>query len=304
MNLLTGTNQFLEQAQAGKNSFWRYLLTLALVTFLTFTAQAVLLIAVIFSTGTLTLDLTKLSPVTYLTVVMLPFGFVIVGLWIGVRYIHRRSFKSMLTAARHFRWGRLLLSAGVWFGLSVLSDLISSILSPGNVSWTFDARKFLPFLIAALVLVPIQISAEEMLFRGYLTQAFGQLSRGLLVPLVVPAVLFGLLHGMNPEVGAYGMAVMMAYYIGMGLLLGGITLYSQGLELSLGVHLATNLYATLVMTFPGSSIPSPALFTAQSFDPLSGLVVFAIMAVVYLLLVFGASRRAAIEPAGNQETAD
>ncbi len=302
MNLFSDKNQFLKQAGAGKNSFWRYLLTLALVTFLIFLAQAVFLLAAVFATGTL--DLAQMPPIVYLAVVMLPFGFVIVGLWLGVRFIHQRRFKSLLTAARHFRWGKLLLSAGVWFGLSILSDLLLSILSPGNVTWSFDAKRFFPYMGAALILVPIQISGEELLFRGYLTQAIGQLSRGMLAPLIVPAVLFGLLHGLNPEVNAYGMAVMMAYYVGMGLLLGGITLFSQGLELSLGIHLATNLYASLVMTFPDSAIPSPALFTAQSYDPLSSLAVLVVMTAVYLLLVIGVSGRLSIQPAGGQETAD
>ncbi len=302
MHLFTGRNRYLKQAEVGKNSFWRYLLTLALVTFLTFFAQAILLLAAIFITGTI--DLTKYPPVLYLAVVMLPFAFVVAGLWFGVRFIHKRPFKSLLTAAKRFRWGRLFLSTGIWFGLSVLSDLILTVLNPGNVTWSFDAQRFLPFLAAALVLVPIQISAEELLFRGYLTQAFGQLSPSILLPLIVPAVFFGLLHGMNPEVGTYGLVVMMGYYIGVGLLLGGITLYSLGIELALGIHLATNLYATLVMTFPGSSIPSPALFTAQSFDPIISLAVFVVMAVLYLALVFGVRSRPSIQSTGGQETAD
>ncbi len=302
MNFITGSNAYLQKAAVGKNTFWRYLLTLMLVTVLTFSAQAVLLLLAIFRTGTF--DLNRMPPILYLTVVMLPFGAIVIGLWVGVRYIHRRSFKSLLTAARRFRWSKLLLSAGIWFGLFVLSDLLLTTLSPGTVAWTFDARRFFPYMLVALVLVPIQVSGEELMFRGYLTQALGQMSKGLLVPLLVPAVLFGLLHAFNPEVSAYGMAVMMAYYIGMGLFLGGITLYSRGLELSLGVHLATNLYATLVMTFPNSAIPSPALFTSQVFDPMSSLIVFVVMAVIYLLLVVGVRGRLSVQSAGSQETAD
>ncbi len=302
MNFLMGSNSYLQNAGAGKNSFWRYLLTLLLVTFLVFAAQAVFLLGAFLITGTL--DITQIGPTLFLAVVMLPFGFVAVGLWIGVRFIHKRSFKSLLTAARRFRWGKLFLSAGVWFGLSALADLVMTALSPGNVVWSFDARRFFPFMLAALFLVPIQISGEELLFRGYLTQAFGQLSKGLLLPLLVPAVLFGLLHGFNPEVGAYGMKAMMAYYIGMGLFLGGITLFSRGLELSMGVHLATNLYASLIITFPDSAIPSPALFTAQTFDPIASLVMLAVTVAAYLLVVIGVRGRFSVQPTRSHETAD
>jgi uncharacterized protein len=89
-----------------------------------------------------------------------------------------------------------------------------------------------------------------------------------------PAVLFGLLHGVNPEIEAFGFRTMMVYYIGMGLFLGWITLKSAGLELAIGLHIANNLYASLMITFPESAIPSPALFSLREFDPTSGVIVF------------------------------
>lgn len=302
MNLFNGGNSFLEQANTGKNSFWRYLLTLVLVTFLTIAAQTVTLLAAIGLTGSL--DLGQMPETLVLAVIMLPFAFIIAGLWLGVHFIHRRGFKTLLTGQKRFGWKKLFLSAGVWLTLSILSDLLLSATHPGNVAWTFNARRFLPFLGAVLLLAPIQVSAEELLFRGYLTQAFGQLSRGVLIPLAYPALLFGLLHGFNPEVGAYGLPVMMAYYIGMGIFLGWVTLRDLGLELALGVHLATNLYALLVMTFPDSAIRSPALFTAQSFDPGAGLVVFAAMVIVYLLLILGAKGGLLMQVSGRQKTAE
>ncbi len=48
-------------------------------------------------------------------------------------------------------------------------------------------------------LTPLQAIAEEYVFRGYLTQAFGSLARGLAlsraVAVGVPAILFAAAHG-------------------------------------------------------------------------------------------------------------
>jgi uncharacterized protein len=80
---------------------------------------------------------------------------------------------------------------------------------------------------------------------------------------------------------------MMVYYIGMGLFLGWITLKSKGLELAVGLHVANNLYASLMVTFPDSAIPSPALFTIREFDPNSGIIVFFLMGGAYMAFIFG-----------------
>ena len=69
------------------------------------------------------------------------------------------------------------------------------------------------------------MASEELLFRGYLTQAFG-LPGGFWAAWLVPGVWFGLLHFANPEVSAYGVLMTMPIYIDMGLLLGWVTLRS------------------------------------------------------------------------------
>ncbi|MCA1953701.1 MAG: hypothetical protein LDL12_00980, partial [Anaerolinea sp.] len=90
-------------------------------------------------------------------------------------------------------------------------------------------------------------------------------------------------HGTNPEVGMYGMALMLPTYVLMGLMLGWITLRSQSLELALGLHWANNLYAGVVVTFQGSSLTSPAIFSIQQFDPLAATIGLLLSMGVYLL---------------------
>jgi hypothetical protein len=121
-------------------------------------------------------------------------------------------------------------------------------------------------------------------------QAFSLLTKRPWIPLVLSAVLFASLHSANPEIAAYGFAWMIPFYLGMGLILGWITLYTGGLEASMGVHIANNLYAGLMVTFPSSAIVSPALFTIHNYDAKLALVTFVISAALYLVLFIWLNR--------------
>ena len=132
-----------------------------------------------------------------------------------------------------------------------------------------------------MILIPIQITAEESFFRGYLQVGFSKLTHKWWLGITIQAVLFGLLHGANTEVSIYGILTTMPFYIGIGLLLGLVTKKYFGLETALGLHLANNLYASLIVTFSGSSIPSPALFIIKNYQPVLSLLLFFITAVIY-----------------------
>jgi membrane protease YdiL (CAAX protease family) len=275
-------NAYLRQAQCGRNEFWRYLVVNTGIIGVSFGVSIILVIIAFFVEGTLAYQ--QFSPLTLLWVSMLPFPFALAGLWAGIRFLHGRSLRSLITPWERLNWKRLLFSAGGWFLLSGLIDGALAFIQPGNYVFSFNWRDWLPYFLLSFILIPIQTSTEELLFRGYLPQGLSLLTKGVWLPLIVPSAVFGLLHGLNPEVGLYGMALMLPTYIVMGLFLGWITLRSQSLELSLGVHWANNLYAGLVVTFPGSSLASPAIFSIREFDPLPATIGLLLAMGLYLLV--------------------
>ena len=277
------SNSFIEAARAGKNDFWRYVVTILLIMTLVTGSSLCLGMAALLM-GQLPGSIEAIPPITLLVVGLIPFGFVLVGLWMGLRLLHGRPFETLVRPAGRFRWGLLALSAGIWLALAAGGDLALSAVEPGNYRFVFEPQRLIPYALLALLLLPIQVAGEELLVRSYLTQGFG-LAGGYWAAWLVPAVIFGLLHGLNPEVGAYGILLTMPVYIGMGLLLGWVTLHTAGLELALGMHLANNLYGTLLVTAPSSALPAPALFRIGQYDPAAALVVFAITALVYLLVI-------------------
>lgn len=294
-------NQFIDSARRGKNSVWRYILTLAIVIGLVFMVTFVLLVAAYLSEGHM--DVTRYPAWMQYLITLLSFPAGLFGLWFGVRFLHKRPFSSLITPTGRFSWKRFFVASGVWFAILVLSDLILAALNPGNYVFSFDPVQFLPFLLMSLLLIPLQTSTEELVFRGYLTQALGLTRGGFWLAWLLPSLIFGLLHSANPEVTEYGFWWTMPSYIGYGLLLGWVTLKSEGLEIALGLHAVNNLYASLLVTFPSSALPTPAVFSIQSYDARLLTLFFAVQAVLFLLVMGFLRRKGVWQPVRAEESA-
>lgn len=172
-------------------------------------------------------------------------GFLAVLFWVKV--VQQQSLTSLTTSRQKVDWKRIFVSFLIWAAFSVAMVLIDYFLHPANYVFQFNAEKFFPFMIIAIIMVPMQTSFEEYLFRGNLMQGLAVATKSRLISLLVPAFIFGLMHIANPEVGKLGYIVMV-YYIGTGLFLGIITLMDEGLELALGFHAANNLMTALLVT--------------------------------------------------------
>jgi hypothetical protein len=271
------------QLPEGKFSFWRYLFLIIIVVGVTLVSQSILILIASLIEGNM--DVLNFPPFTFLWVSMLPFAALLVFLVIGIRLIHQQTFKSIFTQKVHFNRSLMIKSAIIWFVLSALADIIIAFTQPGNYSYTFSLRSFIPFMSLAVILIVFQITAEEVFFRSYLLHGFIRLFRFQWLAVITQAIMFGILHGANPEVTTYGILTTMPFYIGIGLLLGWLTHKFRGLEIALGLHFANNLYATTMVTFTGSAISSPAIFTIMDYQPETGLIAFAILALLFGLII-------------------
>lgn len=278
------TYSFLEPGRGKDNQAWRYALTIFTVIWASLLGGLIVVLVAFIFEGSLEIE--SYAPITVLLISMLPFLVVLLTLWGCLRLLHKRGVMSLVRPTGTFSWQKILLSAGLWFLLAALSDLVLAVLNPLNYQWSFDAKSFFLFLLPALILVPIQTSTEELIFRGYLIQWMGRYSRKMWLPLLAPSVVFMLMHFLNPEVEAYGFWLTMPMYFGIGLLMSWITLKTGGLEMALGLHLANNLYASLIVTFPSTALPSPALFSIQTYEPVAALVQQVTVMAVYLGIIY------------------
>jgi membrane protease YdiL (CAAX protease family) len=235
----------------------------------------------------------------YALVLQLPLGIVaefaainasVLMLMVGViavtRMLHRRSWRTLVTPLPAVDWRRIVLGAMVWGALLLLGAAVESLLFPGRYAWTPDWRQWLPFVVAALLLTPLQCLAEELAFRGYLMQGLARLWRHPAFVAVASSVVFTLPHLDNPEAAAHGLWIMAANYFVMALFLATITLRDGRLELAIGAHTANNLLLALGVNYRDSVFDTPSLFTAAILDPVYSLLTLLLGAAAFHLCVF------------------
>jgi membrane protease YdiL (CAAX protease family) len=286
----------LDQARQGESSRWRYVTGTFSIFFIWLIVGGITTTILLFIIGIfqgLSLDEIQQAPINpeilgyipYFLVVMFGFWFLYISVWITVRLIHKRPLRSVVTGRRSVNWRRIGIGFSLWLGLILVGTLVEFLIFRDSFTLTFDAKVFIPFAVLAILLTPIQTTAEELFFRGYLIQAGSLINRNWVFLSVWSGVLFALPHILNSEVSANFTVVMLTFFV-LGAFLAWISLKDGTIELALGVHAAQNLAALLLVTFTGSSLPSPAIFTTPDFNPVSSLVAVIITCALFYFILF------------------
>ena len=285
---------FFQAARRGDNAFFKYLLGVILAIAGAFIGQIPLGMAIIMQTNTASGSvspegiegmLSGLNQHLALVLMLLPFVVALLMLFISVKYIHRKRFTDVLTGRLYLDWNRVFFAFGIWFFMTLLIEIAVYFSMPETYTWQFDWKAFLLLLPIALLILPLQTTFEEVLFRGYLMQGIGLLFSSRLIALLVTSICFGLLHFANPEIEKFGLGIMMPYYIGFGLMMGICTLMDEGTELALGIHAATNIYGVTIVSFSGAALETPTLFKVEELNAELMLVAAFVACLIFLFIV-------------------
>ncbi|MDI9342320.1 MAG: CPBP family intramembrane metalloprotease [Sediminibacterium sp.] len=212
------------------------------------------------------------------------FVFAFLGLYVVIKFIHKKKLLHVITGFDRFRFNRFWFSFLIWGGLLCGAMLIGYFIEPGSLTVQFNLQRFLVLILVCAIFLPIQTLTEELVFRGYLLQGFSQIFKNGWVPLLITSALFTLAHMSNPEVGKYGWGIMSCYYAGFALFLGALTLLDEGLELAYGIHFANNFFSSLLVTSPHSVIKTDALFYANTESAAAELVLALCLALVSFIV--------------------
>jgi len=288
---------FIEQGIKSENKFWKYILGSILIIIASFLGQAPLLVALYYDTlvkgkpyPSSNDDIMRFfEPNLTLFLILISFVFVLLGIFFVVRYLHNQTMLSITTARAKIDWKRVFFSFSIWAIFTIVSTLAFYLSNPTDFVVNFKPISFAILVVIGTILIPIQTSTEEYIFRGYLMQGFANLAKNKWFPLIMTSVIFGAMHISNPEVSKMG-NIIMVYYIGTGLLLGIITLMDEGMELALGFHAANNLVSALLITSDWSAFQTHSIFKDIS-QPSAGLDVILPVVVIYPILLFIFSRK-------------
>ena len=210
---------------------------------------------------------------------LLSFVFGLIALYFIVKYLHKQPFKTLTTARKRTDWGRVWFGFGLIVFSTVVLTLIDYYANPEDYIVQFDLWPFVILALIVVIMIPLQTSFEEYLFRGYLMQGLGAAFKNRWVPLIVTSAIFGGLHFLNPEVEKLG-NIIMVYYIGTGLFLGIMTLMDDGLELALGFHAGNNMIAALLVTADWTVFQTNSVLKDIS-EPSAGFDVIAPVLIIY-----------------------
>ena len=270
---------YITQVKDNAKDWWKYLVGAVIVFAGLVIFSIPHAVAIGIKTAAGELDPTRLEDVNYLlqafepnlnlVLMLLPFVGMLLGVFFAVKVVHGQSLLKLTTFRGKVDWGRVIFAFSLWgIFTSIMLFVDYTIISPENYQWNFKLKPFLILSLIAIILLPLQTSAEEYLFRGYLMQGIGVVFKYKWIALFLTSIGFGLLHYSNPEVQRFG-DIVMIYYIGTGLFLGIITLMDEGLELALGFHAANNLFTALLVSADWTALQTHSILKDISPEPTS-----------------------------------
>jgi membrane protease YdiL (CAAX protease family) len=288
---------FIEQGVNSENKFWKYIVGIILIITASFIGQIPILVGFFYETivnekqypSNEAEMMRFFEPNLTLFLILISFVFTLFAIYLVVRFLHNQTMLSVTTSRAKVDWNRVFFSFSVWAVFTVISTLLFYYYNPGDFVVNFKPLPFALLVVIGVLLIPIQTSTEEYIFRGYLMQGFANLVKNKWFPLLMTSVIFGSMHLSNPEVIKMG-NIIFIYYIGTGLFLGIITLMDEGMELALGFHAANNLVSALLVTSDWSAFQTHSILKDIS-EPKAGLDVILPVLVIYPILIYIFSRK-------------
>lgn len=239
---------------------WRLALGISMILLIYILWMAVMAGAIWASTGGGDLDRalgsigTGSTPGSLILLLMTFIGMAL-GAFAATRWLHKRPIATLFGPRTY-----VLRDFAVGFG-------IFAVLALPGIFWflfTMDLTRNAPwgvwlmFLPLAIIGLLIQTGAEEIVFRGYMQQQLAARFASRWVWLVLPSVIFGLVHYAPDEMG--NSVWLMVFVTGFfGLIMADLTARSGSLGMAWGLHFANNLFAILLFT-TGEALDGLALY--------------------------------------------
>ena len=190
--------------------------------------------------------------------------------------IYRRWFSSMISlrgGMRLRRLGRYLLAGtAVW----VVCALVMVLFSDGAIGSLTSGIKWdqhvLTMLIAIVLLVPFQATAEEIVFRGLAMNIIGSWLRHPAWAVLIPVPIFVVGH-------VYDLPGLIDVGI-FAVIVGVLTIITGGLEAGIAFHIVNNVFAFGLGVLAGADLNATSAPTIEVVMSVVAPIVFAVIVVL------------------------
>jgi membrane protease YdiL (CAAX protease family) len=282
---------YIEQVRNSTNSFWLYIIGVFILGVVIIIGNIPFGFLILAEAGvdaaqlTLAEQMKVLPSNTTLFLLLLPFALVFGAILLITKLLHKLKLRELITSRSKVDWKRVRFGFGTVTLSFIAMLVVGYFIDPESVQWNFKPKLFALLVLISVIMVPLQTSAEELFFRGYLMQGLGRIFPMRLLPFVITSTLFGLLHFANPEVDKLGDIILITY-LSTGFFLGAITLIDEGLELALGFHAGNNLFLSLFLTSDWTVFQTDSLFINMSEPNVAAYIIGPLIMYSVLFLVY------------------
>ena len=176
----------------------------------------------------------------------LTLGSAILVCWVVMRYLHRMRPRWLTSVVPKMRWKLFFVFVGFSVVALIAVIVVQVVLSaflPADESAAVELGAVNEFttttvILALIVLLttPLQAAGEEYVFRGYLMQAVGSLTRSKWFALLLTSTLFAMAHGVQ------NFPLFFDRFM-FGLITGWLVIRTGGLEAAIAMHILNNFLA-------------------------------------------------------------
>ena len=220
------------------------------------------------------------------------YGVIWVALGAAVKLVHGRPILSLYTDRARFDLKRAFSGFLLYTAIMVAPFAIFAAFGHSGLKPHFQPGPFFELLALSCMLLLVQTSTEEALFRGYLTQFIATVTDSRAILVFLPSLLFMFAHFGNPEV--LRQPQILFFYFGFGVFTSLIVLRERGLELAIGAHFSNNLVNSVFARGDDSIFQTPAIFvlpTSVEATPLAVAFTGSFTPVIYWFLTAMLLRR-------------
>lgn len=247
---------FLSIVYNYKHDWWRFLLVIGLSLAMSIIIAAIVYILALLLFGISgnidffqqVINSTDVCPIPFVNAIMVfsVYCFLLLSFICLFKWLHKGKWNWLINSFSKFRWNRI--------GAAIVLDLLFSLVSlpfffgeleEMEATFAFNAAEFFPYFLVLLLMLPIQVSTEEVIFRSYVGQMFALIFKRPIVIVVLTSIIFALIHyGDLQQTESY--AVLFTAIGISGLTYAIIMILDNGIEICIGLHFISNLM-TLVM---------------------------------------------------------
>ena len=226
-----------------------------------------------------------------------------IPIWLGTgaatRVLFGFSLPHLYGGSGKIRWSDFRVAFAYIFVIILFLELLVFVATwvmgtpPYTRNDAVSILDWLIYLLPLIVLVFLQIGAEELFFRGYLLRLIYSRNARLVWAVYVPSFLFGLAH-LDPITYGFNSVLYVLNTTITGVILCFITLWRGNIAMALGIHFAVNIFAILIIGQGETPIGLSAALWLSTIAPKSailGLSMILITVVEIILYSIWARRR-------------